>query len=136
MLSLGSLLTYLMFGALQSKILLNERATCEQRKVSVVMQSRLAASVSSDALVLLRTLISPNPPRGAAPLPLPCYVPSWPPLLDTPPAPPPPWPPLPGHLPPTQVSPKEKEHSFSDMPTPDPTSCTVARRGPCSESTP
>lgn len=84
MLSLGSLLTYLMFGALQSKILLNERATCEQRKVSVVMQSRLAASVSSDALVLLRTLISPNPPRGAAPLPLPCYVPSWPPLLDTP----------------------------------------------------
>ena len=46
--SLGSLFTYLMFGALQSKILLNECATCEQREVSVAMQGRPAASADSE----------------------------------------------------------------------------------------
>lgn len=118
-----SLFTYLMFGALQSKILLNECATCEQREVSVAMQGRLGCQCGSEHPGMqtfclypdnLRPSLHPETPPG----PLPQVSHPGPPHSRT-----------------NSTLTCPLPHALLFMATPAPASCTSVRRGPCSAST-
>lgn len=118
-----SLFTYLMFGALQSKILLNECATCEQREVSVAMQGRLGCQCGSEHPGMQTFCLYPDNLRPS----LHPETPPGPLLQVSHPGPP--------HSRTNSTLTCPLPHALLFMATPAPASCTSVRRGPCSAST-